>query len=262
MARMTDDEILAAIATNLSKYRDSDVRVSAEDIARVVKDKVHAEKRVHELLGRCSELIIEARKLRADRSLVGSVAHGQAAAFLHAFDQPSRDMPGLPLLPDGSVDEKTVRLRALLVLEEAFELAEAIFESSSEQAQALRDIKGNVLSIVKASGKVSVDLAQVADAFADLTYVVEGGWITFGISPQPVIDEVHRSNMAKLGGTVDDTGKRTKPKDWKPPNVAEVLHRQGWKACDACDVNLIAGRTDLEEVHTCGRRNKRTLTKE
>ncbi len=36
-------------------------------------------------------------------------------------------------------------------------------------------------------------------------------------------DEVHRSNMAKVGGPIRGDGKRLKPEGWTPPDVAGVL---------------------------------------
>jgi predicted HAD superfamily Cof-like phosphohydrolase len=258
MARMTDDEILAKIAKVTSTYRDSDIKVSIADIERIIREKAFAEARVDELLGRCSELIVEVRKLRADRSLVGSVAHGQVAAFMHALDQPVRDMPGLPLLVDGTLDERTVRLRAMLPVEEAFELAEAIFDK--ETADGLREMKVLALNRIQMCGTIDVDLPKVVDALADITYVVEGAWLTFGVSPQPVIDEVHRANMAKLGGPIDDSGKRLKPKDWTPPHIAGVLERQGWKTCVTCTARRFV---DAEpSKHTCGRPSGAPLAKE
>ena len=99
------------------------------------------------------------------------------------------DKPGFP-------DERTATMRLNLVQEEARELGEAIERR---------------------------DIAAVADALADLLYVTYGMAITFGIDIRPVFAEVHRSNMAKVGGPTRDDGKILKPEGWQPPDIAGVL---------------------------------------
>jgi predicted HAD superfamily Cof-like phosphohydrolase len=70
------------------------------------------------------------------------------------------------------------------------------------------------------------DLVAAADALADLMYVVLGTAVQFGIDLAPVFDEVHASNLRKVGGTKREDGKQLKPAGWKPPDVAGVLERQ------------------------------------
>lgn len=71
------------------------------------------------------------------------------------------------------------------------------------------------------------DLIGIADALADLAYVVYGAALTHGIDLDAVLREVHRSNMAKLqpDGTVKtrEDGKVLKPEGWTPPDIAGVL---------------------------------------
>lgn len=43
------------------------------------------------------------------------------------------------------------------------------------------------------------DLVGIADALADIVYVVYGTALTYGIDLNAVLREVHRSNMSKLG---------------------------------------------------------------
>lgn len=62
-------------------------------------------------------------------------------------------------------------------------------------------------------------VVDVADAIADLLYVVVGAACTYGIRLQPIWDEVHRSNMSKLGGPVRDDGKRLKGPNYSPPDM-------------------------------------------
>lgn len=65
------------------------------------------------------------------------------------------------------------------------------------------------------------DLVAVADALADITYVVYGtAWRT-GIPLDAVLIEVHRSNMTKTPSPGD--GKAIKGPDYSPPEVKAVL---------------------------------------
>ena len=73
------------------------------------------------------------------------------------------------------------------------------------------------------------DLVGVADALADLLYVVYGAAVTYGIDIRPIFAEVHRSNMAKVGGRKNAAGKLLKPDGWQPPQLAPILRAQGWK---------------------------------
>lgn len=70
---------------------------------------------------------------------------------------------------------------------------------------------------------VQADLVEVADAVADLLYVIYGTAISYGIDIRPVFDEVHRTNMAKVGGGTRADGKVLKPEGWQPPNIAAIL---------------------------------------
>lgn len=67
---------------------------------------------------------------------------------------------------------------------------------------------------------VGNDIVGVADALADLMYVVIGAALEYGIPLDTVFNEVHRSNMSKL----DENGKpiyREDGKVLKGPNFTE-----------------------------------------
>lgn len=70
------------------------------------------------------------------------------------------------------------------------------------------------------------DLIGAIDALADLKYVVEGAAVTFGIDLEPFFDEVHRSNMTKVGGPVRADGKILKPDTYEPPQLLPILESQ------------------------------------
>lgn len=75
------------------------------------------------------------------------------------------------------------------------------------------------------------DIIEIADALADLAYVVYGTAAEYGIDLDPVIQEVHESNMLKLqpDGEVDydENGKVRKPDYWAAPDIRGVLEEQG-----------------------------------
>lgn len=100
-----------------------------------------------------------------------------------------------PLIPD----EATQKLRVALIQEELNELSEAFTKN---------------------------DVTGVADALADLLYVVYGAAIACGIDIDPVFQEVHRSNMTKVGGHKRADGKWVKPPTYSPANIPPVLEKQ------------------------------------
>ena len=67
------------------------------------------------------------------------------------------------------------------------------------------------------------DIIEVADALGDLLYVVYGAAIAHGIDLEPVFNEIHRSNMTKVGGHKNELGKWVKPATYEPAKIAEVL---------------------------------------
>lgn len=69
------------------------------------------------------------------------------------------------------------------------------------------------------------DIPEMADAIADLIYVLIGQAITYGIDIRPVWDAVHAANMAKTAGTRADD-KVQKPPGWVAPDVAAILAAQ------------------------------------
>ena len=75
------------------------------------------------------------------------------------------------------------------------------------------------------------DLVEIADALADLTYVVYGTAVSLGINLDAVVKEVHRSNMTKLdedGSPIyRSDGKVLKGPNFEAPNILEVMNGNG-----------------------------------
>jgi len=101
----------------------------------------------------------------------------------------------------GMVDPKTRDLRIALIKEELGEL---------EDAGHLQD------------------LTKIADAIADLLYVVYGTAVSYGIDMEPVFQEVHRSNMSKGDPEIvrASNGKILKSRNWTPPDLEPILKSQ------------------------------------
>lgn len=96
-------------------------------------------------------------------------------------------------------DEHQAQLAAALIQEELDELRDAIGDR---------------------------DIVQAGDAIADLLVTVYGAACVLGLAAGPLFDEVHRTNMAKVGGPKREDGKLLKPNGWKPPDIAGVIERQ------------------------------------
>lgn len=73
------------------------------------------------------------------------------------------------------------------------------------------------------------DMVEIADACADLKWVIEGLEHTLQIPQQAVWDEVARSNLAKISdnGKVlkRQDGKVLKPEGWTPPDIKSILRK-------------------------------------
>ena len=114
--------------------------------------------------------------------------------FNKSFEIPRLDTPGLG--PD-----ELIELRIKLLKEEVEEYAEAARTG---------------------------DLVEVLDALADIGYILAGTIINHGMQDiyDDACNEVHRSNMAKLGdGKVirREDGKVLKPEGWQAPQLAQFL---------------------------------------
>lgn len=117
--------------------------------------------------------------------------------FHKQFEIPVALSPAVP-------DEQTQALRVRLIQEEFDELKEALHAK---------------------------DLPNVAKELADLLYVVYGTAVSYGIDMEPVFQEVHRSNMSKVGGYKREDGKWVKPPTYSPAQIAPILAEQTRERC-------------------------------
>jgi hypothetical protein len=116
------------------------------------------------------------------------VVQADVEEFHRALEIPVHDTPAI----------RRPELRAELIREEAKETCDAIERG---------------------------DLVEAIDGLCDVLCVVYGAALEFGIDLAPFWDEVHRTNMAKVGGPVRKDGKRLKPPGWTPPDIAGILDR-------------------------------------
>ena len=117
----------------------------------------------------------------------------KAGEFMTSFEQEVKTEPSFP-------DEKTVRLRIKLIDEEFLEFIDACHNK---------------------------DLVGVADALTDLLYVIYGAGHSFGVDLDKCYEEVHSSNMSKLGPDGKPLkrpdGKVMKSANYRPPNLEQIL---------------------------------------
>lgn len=118
-------------------------------------------------------------------------------------------------------DESRLHLRANLVFEECMEFMGSVYPGIEEVSHTV----GKTTIIW--GGQVKLDHIKAADALADIIYVCIGAANEMGIDLAAVWDEVHRSNMAKIGpnGEVKrrEDGKVVKPDGWIGPNIKKAL---------------------------------------
>ncbi len=73
------------------------------------------------------------------------------------------------------------------------------------------------------------DIVAIADALADLEYVILGAAVNIGIpasAMQAVFEEVHLSNMTKEPGTGKrGNGEKPRGESYRPPAIADTLRR-------------------------------------
>lgn len=121
-------------------------------------------------------------------------------------------------------------LRCRLILEEAQEFVEACGYAISMLADlpdndgGMRGIELRVEQREHNDGTpVEPNWVEMIDALCDLLYVTIGGAVAMGLDLTEMFEEVHRSNMQKLGGKTNEFGKTEKPRGWKPPNLRAML---------------------------------------
>ncbi len=118
-------------------------------------------------------------------------------------------------------DFDRIHMRMSLIAEEFAELTGALYGSEARAAIEAAAARARDLD------DQTRDTVEVADALADLVYVIYGMAIECGIDLDRVLDEVQASNLSKLGADgkpiLREDGKILKGPGFFPPDVAGTL---------------------------------------
>ena len=125
--------------------------------------------------------------------------------FHEVYDCARSKVPALP-------DNKTRNLRLDLLQEEFQELYEA---------------------------EVANDIVEIADALGDILYIALGTGVAYGLPLDEVFNEIHRSNMSKLGldgkPILREDRKVLKGPLYTPPAIEAIIERAKLKANTTSD---------------------------
>ena len=118
--------------------------------------------------------------------------------FHTAFNAPMYETPAVP-----SFDRVLLRYRLV--------------------AEEYKEFKDELDPYIKSGGHDEINLQNLAKEMADVLVVVYGTAIEFGIDLDRVFDDVHKSNMSKLGDdgkpVYREDGKILKSHNYRPPNL-------------------------------------------
>lgn len=157
--------------------------------------------------------------------------------MLQALEVPVRDTPGLegaPLerlenLVEEEADEFCEAMRMLRVIRNRKEQwRQVVFAELGEKGGAWDWPRLFSLSDEELAEEMTLYWwSEVIDAICDIIVVVHNASNIMGIDIEPYFAEVHRTNMAKVGGPIRASdGKRLKPEGWEPPDILGMLKRE------------------------------------
>lgn len=132
------------------------------------------------------------------------------------------------------LDEKTRKLRAKLIFEEAMEVINGlgvritIGEENSSQI-VLNEPGHRFVAPHDYEVTGEYDLVETVDGCADIIVVTTGTLIATGVTDIGLQNAVDENNLAKFGPghSFRDDGKLIKPPRHKPPDLVQVLVDQG-----------------------------------
>lgn len=102
--------------------------------------------------------------------------------------------------------------------------------NSDDEGRNLRDLRKRLLEEEYneyLEGEENNDLVEIADALGDIMYIAYGTGITYGLPMDEIFNEIHRSNMSKLGADGKpirrEDGKLLKGPNFSPPDIAGII---------------------------------------
>jgi predicted HAD superfamily Cof-like phosphohydrolase len=213
----SDKRLCSEVKSAARRLREQ-VAKSIETIHTLRAENAALRKERDHLRAQRDELHQHANALRAKSRGIRYLVH----EFHDKFKQPVYFTPAVP--PD-----EVVRFRLALMVEEFLEMVEAALAlDDMQERRAFEMLKGLMDRIIKLH-RIEVDMAEFIDGGLDLDYVVEGTRLMFGVDGWPLLLEVQRANLDKEPAEEQGLIKPLKPKDWKPPDIAGELRKQGWK---------------------------------
>lgn len=144
------------------------------------------------------------------------------------FNEAARgDLPHTPT----TLTLNQVKLCLRLIIEESFESVEAMFRADSAPLIRMKQFKDAIqftLANEVDEDHLEQNLIELLDGLCDTTVVAMGMAAMAGLPYDDGMDEVNRSNLAKIdpvsGKCIKDAGgKILKPEGWKKPDLEAVM---------------------------------------
>ena len=160
------------------------------------------------------------------QSLISSRAN-QVRTFHEFFECPIAEAPTSDV---SHMSDERIGLRLGLIIEEVRELLQDGFGIHVEynfQTEGQPDTD-DVVEAVR--GSYHRDVVEAVDALGDISYVCDGFALEMGVNLDEVVDEIHASNMTKLGEDgkpiYRSDGKVLKGPNYLKPDIASVIFKK------------------------------------
>jgi predicted HAD superfamily Cof-like phosphohydrolase len=155
--------------------------------------------------------------------------------FHQAFSCHQAPAPAIPELSETERAQLLSLAERMLGLAAELKAEAALAKAQGQEGKALCLIRLQLIQeetgeLAEAMG--NQDPVEALDALTDITYVVDGTYLTLGMGHLKLaaLREVHRSNMSKLGADgkpiISDAGRVVKGPTYSPPDLAPLLARR------------------------------------